>query len=153
MAKTLNEALDLAKRSAEITHNHPEGIKGAQATAAAIWMARHDATKEEIKAYIMDKFGYDLNRDCDDIRPDYYFDVSCQGTVPQALQCFFESTSFEDTLRNAISIGGDSDTIGAIAGAVAGAYYGVPQQLQDMARSYVPSELLALVDKFHDWLA
>ncbi len=123
VAKTLNEALGLAKRSAEITHNHPEGIKGAQATAAAIWMARHDATKEEIKEYIMDKFGYDLNRDCDDIRPDYYFDVSCQGTVPEAIIAFLDSWDFESAIRLAVSLGGDSDTLTCITGGIAEAFY------------------------------
>ena len=123
VAKTLNEALDLAKRSAEITHNHPEGIKGAQATAAAIWMARHNASKEEIKEYIMDKFGYDLNRDCDDIRPDYYFDVSCQGTVPEAIIAFLDSWDFESAIRLAVSLGGDSDTLTCITGGIAEAFY------------------------------
>jgi ADP-ribosylglycohydrolase len=123
VAKTLSEALELAKRSAEITHNHPEGIKGAQATAAAIWMARHNATKEEIKEYIMDKFGYDLNRDCDDIRPNYYFDVSCQGTVPEAIIAFLDSWDFESAIRLAVSLGGDSDTLTCITGGIAEAFY------------------------------
>ena len=123
VAETLNEALELAKRSAEITHNHPEGIKGAQATAAAIWMARHNATKEEIKEYITDKFGYDLNRDCNDIRPDYYFDVSCQGTVPEAIIAFLDSWDFESAIRLAVSLGGDSDTLTCITGGIAEAFY------------------------------
>jgi ADP-ribosylglycohydrolase len=123
VAETLSEALELAKRSAEITHNHPEGIKGAQATAAAIWMARHNATKEEIKEYIMDKFGYDLNRDCNDIRPDYYFDVSCQGTVPEAIIAFLDSWDFESAIRLAVSLGGDSDTLTCITGGIAEAFY------------------------------
>ena len=123
VAETLSEALELAKRSAEITHNHPEGIKGAQATAAAIWMARHNATKEEIKEYIMVKFGYDLNRDCDDIRPDYYFDVSCQGTVPEAIIAFLDSWDFESAIRLAVSLGGDSDTLTCITGGIAEAFY------------------------------
>ena len=123
VAKTLNEALELSKRSAEITHNHPEGIKGAQAIAAAIWMARHDATKEEIKEYIMDKFGYNLNRDCDDIRPNYYFDVSCQGTVPEAIIAFLDSWDFESAIRLAVSLGGDSDTLACITGGISEAFY------------------------------
>ena len=123
VAETLNEALELSKRSAEITHNHPEGIKGAQATAAAIWMARHNATKEEIKEYITDKFGYDLNRDCNDIRPDYYFDVSCQGTVPEAIIAFLDSWDFESAIRLAVSLGGDSDTLTCITGGIAEAFY------------------------------
>lgn len=123
VAETLNEALELSKRSAEITHNHPEGIKGAQAIAAAIWMARHDATKEEIKEYIMDKFGYNLNRDCDDIRPNYYFDVSCQGTVPEAIIAFLDSWDFESAIRLAVSLGGDSDTLACITGGISEAFY------------------------------
>ena len=123
VADTLSEALDLAKRSAEITHNHPEGIKGAQATVAAIWLARHNATKEEIKAYIIDKFGYNLSRNCDDIRPSYNFDVSCQGSVPESIIAFLESWDFESAIRLAISLGGDSDTIACITGSIAEAFY------------------------------
>lgn len=130
VAETLNEALDLAKRSAEITHNHPEGIKGAQATVAAIWMARHNATKDEIKEYIIDKFGYNLNRHCDDIRPDYQFDVSCQGSVPEAIIAFLDSEDFESAIRLAISLGGDSDTLACITGSIAEAFYReIPQYI------------------------
>lgn len=125
VARSLEEAEDLAKRSAEITHNHPEGIKGAQTVAATIWMARHDATKEEIHAYITNRFGYDLSKDCDDIRPDYYFDVSCQGTVPQAIVAFMDSWDFESAIRLAVSLGGDSDTLTCITGSIAEAYYKV----------------------------
>ena len=120
---TLEETRHMATLTAEVTHNHPEGIKGAQATAAAIWMARHDATKEGIKEYIMDKFGYDLNRDCDDIRPDYFFDVSCQGTVPEAIIAFLDSWDFESAIRLAVSLGGDSDTLTCITGGIAEAFY------------------------------
>jgi ADP-ribosylglycohydrolase len=123
VARSLEEAEDLAKRSAEITHNHPEGIKGAQTVAAAIWMARHDATKEEIHAYITNRFGYDLSMDCDDIRPDYYFDVSCQGTVPQAIVAFMDSRDFESAIRLVVSLGGDSDTLTCITGGIAVAFY------------------------------
>lgn len=120
-AKTLDEALDLAKRSAEVTHNHREGIWGAQATAACIFMHREGKSKEEIKDFISNKFGYNLNRCLDDLRPDYSFDETCLGSVPIAILAFLEATSFEDTIRLAISMGGDSDTIACIAGSIASA--------------------------------
>ena len=123
VARSLEEAEALAKNSAEITHNHPEGIKGAQAVAAAIWMARHDATKEEIREYITERFYYDLRMDCDDIRLNYYFDVSCQGTVPQAIVAFMDSWDFESAIRLAVSLGGDSDTLTCITGGIAEAFY------------------------------
>ncbi len=121
-AVELSEALMLAKASAEVTHDHPEGIKGAQATAAAIFLAKSTKSKEKIKAYIEDNF-YSLNFTLDEIRPAYGFDESCQGTVPQAIVSFLESESFEDAIRNAVSLGGDSDTLAAITGSIAWAYY------------------------------
>lgn len=121
--QTLDETLKVAKKSAEVTHNHPEGIKGAQATAAAIFMARTGGTKEEIRRYISETFGYDMNRTCDDIRPTYCFDGSCQGTVPESIIAFLDSKDYEDALRLCISLGGDADTMGTITGAIAGAYY------------------------------
>lgn len=123
MFDSLEETEEWAKRSAEITHNHPEGIKGAQATAAAIFMARTGATKEQIKAYVEQKYGYDLSRTCDEIRPMYRFNETCQGTVPEAIIAFLESTDFEDAIRTAVSLGGDSDTLACITGAIAEAYY------------------------------
>ena len=120
---TLEETEEWAKRSAEITHNHPEGIKGAQATAAAIFMARTGATKEQIKTYVEQKYGYDLSRTCDEIRPMYQFNETCQGTVPEAISAFLESTDFEDAIRTAVSLGGDSDTLACITGGIAEAYY------------------------------
>ncbi|MGE4543581.1 MAG: ADP-ribosylglycohydrolase family protein [Pedobacter sp.] len=120
----LSTVLSEAHRSAAVTHNHPEGIKGAQAVAAAIFLARSGEHKADIREFIAMRFGYDFSRSLDDIRPDYCFDVSCQGSVPQALQAFFESDGFEDAIRNAISIGGDSDTIACITGGVAEAFYG-----------------------------
>lgn len=122
IAVELEEALDLAKASAEVTHNHPEGIKGAQAVAASIFLAKTGKKKEEIKAYIEEHF-YKLDKTMDEIRPVYRFNESCQGTVPEAITAFLESESYEDAVRNAISIGGDSDTIGAIAGSIAWTYY------------------------------
>ncbi|MBN1626369.1 MAG: ADP-ribosylglycohydrolase family protein [Deltaproteobacteria bacterium] len=119
----LDEVLKKAKEFAEITHNHPEGIKGAQAVAAAVFMARTGNEKKEIKDYIEKKFGYDLGRHIDEIRPNYHFDISCQGTVPEAICAFLDSTDFEDAVRNAVSLGGDSDTLACITGGIAQAYY------------------------------
>ena len=113
-----------AEKSAAVTHNHPEGIKGAQATAAAIWHARQNHEKTEIKSYIESTFGYDLSRRLDDIRPVYQYNETCQGSVPEAIIAFLESTDFEDAIRNAISIGGDSDTLACITGGIAEAFYG-----------------------------
>lgn len=127
---TLEETEFWAKKSAEITHNHPEGIKGAQATAAAIYMARMGSTKEDIREYIVSRYGYDLSRTCDEIRPTYRFNETCQGTVPQAIVAFLESTDFESCIRLGVSLGGDTDTLCAIAGAIAEAFYGsIPEQI------------------------
>ncbi|MEM6396784.1 MAG: ADP-ribosylglycohydrolase family protein [Bacteroidota bacterium] len=143
-----------AEASAAITHNHPEGIKGAQAIASAIWHARKGATKEEIKAYIEDTFSYDLDRKIDDIRPTYVFDVSCAGSVPEAIIAFLESENFEDCIRLAVSIGGDSDTIAAMAGSVAEAYYGeVPSQFLNMAVAYLTDDLESLRQEFYKRLS
>ncbi|MDB9314008.1 ADP-ribosylglycohydrolase family protein [Spirulina sp. CS-785/01] len=131
---TLAEVLAEAKRSAEVTHNHREGIKGAQATAAAIFFCRQGKAKPEIRDYIETTFHYNLQQTLDEIRPQYSFDLSCQGSVPQAIISFLESVDFEDTIRNAISLGGDSDTIACIAGGMAEAFYGkVPDHIADQA--------------------
>jgi len=117
------EVLREAQRTAECTHSHPEGVKGAQATALAIFMARHGADKEAIRTAIADRFDYNLARTIDEIRPDYRTDLTCQGSVPEAIIAFLDSTSFEDALRNAVSLGGDADTQACIAGAIAEAHY------------------------------
>ena len=151
-ANSLEEALDLAKQSAEVTHNHPEGIKGAQAIAAAIFLARQHKSKDEIREYIERTFNYNLHRTCDEIRLAYRFDETCQGSVPQALTCFFEGKDFEDTIRNAISIGGDSDTVAAIAGGVAEAFFGIPTALIDVAKLYLDDDLLQLAENIEkEW--
>jgi len=126
------------------THDNIEGIKGAEATAVAIFLARNGCSKEDIAEYIQTNY-YDLCDCVEDLQADYDWDSSCQGTVPPALQCFFESDSFEDAIRNAISIGGDSDTIGAITGAVAEAYYGIPDEIKEKAKTYIPEDLLQMV--------
>ena len=129
---TLEETLNLAKISAEVTHNHPDGIMGAKCIAAAVYMARNGASKEEIKKYSEENF-YDLNFTLDEIRESYTFDVSCKGSVPQAMVAFLDSASFEDAIRNAVSIGGDSDTIASMAGAIAYVYYDVDATEQGKA--------------------
>ncbi len=127
---TLEETLAEARRSAEVTHNHPEGIKGAQAVAAAIFLARRGESKGYIREYITDTFGYDLNRTLDEIRPNYTFDETCQGSVPEAIIAFLESNDYEDAIRKAVTLGGDSDTIACITGGIAQAHYGgVPEYI------------------------
>ena len=147
---------DLAKKSAEVTHNHPEGIKGAQATAVSIFFMRHGKSKnaikeykEKLKDYIKDRFEYDLDFTIDEIRPIYRFDVSCQGSVPPAIVSFLESENFEDAIRNAISIGGDSDTIGAITGSIAEAAYGIPEDIKEKAMSYLDGRLKGV---YENWI-
>ncbi|MGA7410135.1 MAG: ADP-ribosylglycohydrolase family protein [Bryobacteraceae bacterium] len=144
----LETVLAEAKRSAEVTHNHPEGVKGAQATAAAVFLARHQTAKSIIRSFVEREFGYDLSRTLDDIRPDYRFDETCQGTVPAALIAFLEATDFEDALRNAVSLGGDSDTLACIAGSIAGAYYGVPSHIELEARTRLDGDLRDVTDRF-----
>ena len=138
--RTLDEVKAMSRAVTEVTHNHPEGIKGAEATAVCVFLARQGKSKDEIKAYVEERY-YPLDFTLNEIRPTYDFDVSCQGSVPQALEAFFESTSFEDAIRNAISIGGDSDTIGAICGAVAEAFYGVPEEIRAKALTFLPQHL------------
>lgn len=135
---TIDQVLQKAKESAECTHNHPEGIKGAQAVASAVFLARKGESKSAIKAFIHRAFGYDLDRKLDDIRPDYYFDVSCQGSVPEAIIAFLESEDFEDAVRKAVSLGGDSDTIACITGSIAEAFYGgVPEPIRSTVLEHI----------------
>lgn len=146
---TEKEVLEQAQKSAEISHNHPEGIKGAQAVALAILLARTGNDKEGIKNRIRDVFNYDLDRTIKNIRPSYRFDISCQGTVPEAIISFLDSTSFEDAIRNAISLGGDSDTLACITGAIAQAFYDkIPDQIQTKALTFLPQDLLKITESF-----
>ena len=145
-AHSLQEALGLAKISAEVTHNHPEGIKGAQAIASSIYLARHGATKREIKSYVEEQFHYDLSRQLDDIRPTYSYDMSCQNTVPQALLAFLEGANFEDVIRLAVSTGGDSDTIAAMAGGIAQAFYVIPKKLSSYCYALLTPELRGVLN-------
>jgi len=145
----LDEVLEKAREFTEITHNHPEGIKGAQATAAAVFMARTGKSKSEIKDYIEMTFGYDLDRHIDEIRPHYHFDISCQGTVPEAIRAFLDSTDFEDAVRNAVSLGGDSDTLACITGGIAQAYYrGVPENITVKAYEILDDRLGEITREF-----
>lgn len=141
VAESLEEAERLAKWSAEVTHDHPAGISGAQAVAAAVYLARTGADKEEIRRYVEEKY-YDLDFTLEEIRPGYRFDVTCQGSVPQAIVCFLEAEDFEDAVRNAVSLGGDCDTQAAMAGAIAEAFWGIPEQLRETALSYLDDTLM-----------
>ncbi len=134
-AKDITDAKIMSRMVTAVTHNHPEGIKGAEATASAIFMARTGSNKEEIKDYIISEFGYDLSRTCDEIRPNYYHVESCQETVPEAITAFMEGNDFEDVIRTAVSLGGDCDTLTCIAGSIAEAYYGVPDELKKECES------------------
>ena len=145
---SMERTREVARWTAEITHNHPEGIKGAESTAAAIFMARHHAAFEEISNYIEDEFGYDLSRSLDEIRPDYCHVEDCMKTMPEAFTCFLEAGSYEECIRNVMYIGGDTDTLGAIAGAIAEAYWGIPEDLIRKAKEYLPDDIKAVVERF-----
>lgn len=146
---TLEETERVAAISASITHNHPEGIKGAQATAAAIWMARNNHTKEEIRNYIEEKYGYDLHKSYDYWYPIYKWDGTCQGTVPQAIICFLYSNNFEDAIRKAVSLGGDSDTLTCITGGIAEAYYKhIPNSIWKISWNMLSSEFKTIIKQF-----
>jgi len=151
---TIEDVLTWAERSAAVTHNHPEGIRGAQATAAAIFYARRLRDKAEIRRNVESQFGYDLSARLDELRPNYRFNETCQETVPQALMAFFESTSYEDAIRNAISLGGDADTLASITGGVAEAYYGeVPRELAERSKELLDENLSATVARFRERFA
>lgn len=147
VAWSLQEARELSRFVTAVTHNHPEGIKGAEATAVATWMALNGHSKEEIGSYVKQNY-YKLDFTIDEIRPTYRFNETCQDTVPQAIQAFLESESFEDAIRTAISVGGDSDTLAAITGAIAGAYYGVPDDIRGEAESYLDHILYGIYHEF-----
>ena len=142
----------MARLSAEVTHNHPEGIKGAEATASAIFLARTGSTKAEIKTYIEANFHYVLSRTCDEIRPAYRHVESCQETVPEAITAFLEGNSFEDVIRTAVSLGGDCDTLTAIAGSMAEGYYGVPEELKQQCQEKLPEDLRKVLRRFEKTL-
>ena len=146
-ADSLEEAKRLSEAVTAVTHNHPEGLKGAEATATAVYLARTGIGKEELRAYITGNY-YPIDFTLDAVRETYQFHETCQDSVPQAFEAFFESTDFEDAVRNAVSIGGDSDTIAAIAGSVAEAFYGVPEKLRRKALPFLDERLLAILNAF-----
>lgn len=147
---TIEETRRIARLTAEVTHNHPEGIKGAEAAASAVFQARNGASKEDIRDYIVREFGYDLSRTCDEIRPTYHHVESCQQTVPEAITAFMEGTDFEDVIRTAVSLGGDCDTLTCIAGGIAEAFYGVPKELKQTCRARLPEDMLDVLDHFSE---
>ena len=142
----------MARLSAAVTHNHPEGLKGAEATASAIFLTRTGSSKQQIRDYIQSEFGYDLSRTCDQIRSTYRHVESCQETVPEAITAFLEGDSFEDVIRTAVSLGGDCDTLTCIAGAIAEGFYGVPEALKQECRSRLPAPLLTILTTFETHL-
>ena len=145
---TLERTREVARWSAEVTHNHPEGVKGAESVAAVIWLGRNGYSKEEIRDYVIREFGYDLSRTCDEIRPYYHHVESCQETVPEAITAFLEGDSFEDVIRTAVSLGGDCDTLTCIAGGMAEAYYGLPEFFRDACLSYVTKDIQSVIERF-----
>lgn len=147
---SLEKTQTIAKYTAEVTHNHQEGIKGAESVASAIWLARHKYDKEYIKQYIKDTYKYNLDRTCDEIRKVYTFNVTCQKTVPEAIISFLEGNSYEEVIRLAISLGGDADTIGAIAGSIAEAYYGIPNEFIKKCNKIIPKEMIKVINQFKE---
>ena len=150
LAGSLEEAVELSNRVTEITHNHPEGMKGAAATAAAIYWAKSGLPAGEIRHRVSDVFGYDLSRSVDEIRPTYQYNETCMATVPEALTCALEANSYEDAIRNAVSLGGDSDTIAAIAGGVAEALYGLPNEIAARGWWYLPPDMIKVIVRLYE---
>lgn len=147
---SMEETMQEAELSAVVTHDHPEGIKGAKAVAAAIFLARTGASKAEIKTYIVSEFGYDISRTCNEIRPSYHHVETCQATVPEAVTAFLEGQDFEDVIRTAVSLGGDCDTLTCIAGSIAEAFYGVPDDLKEECRARITPPMLEVLDAFDE---
>jgi ADP-ribosylglycohydrolase len=148
---SMDMVLKEAERSAAVTHNHPEGIKGAQAIAAAIFLARSGNSKEQIREYVEESFGYDLHQTLDEIRPWYRFDETCQGSVPQSIIAFLESNDYEDAVRKAVSLGGDSDTLACMTGGIAQAYYNdIPSYIINRTKKLLDEELTVVIDEFYE---
>lgn len=148
VARDEQELLDLAEQTSVVTHNHPDAVAGAQATALTMWMAKSGMDVAAIREEIANRFDYDLTPSVDEIRPSYRFDISCAGTVPQAITCALEGTDYEDAVRNAISIGGDSDTIACITGGIAEVMFGLPDEIAEASRGYLTDDLIEVVDRF-----
>ena len=147
---SLTRTREVARWTAEVTHNHPEGVKGAETVASAIYLGRMGHSKEEIKDYLRQEFGYDLTRTLDEIRPTYSMDATCQGSVPEAITAFLESTDVIDAIRNAVSLGGDTDTTACIAGSIAEAFYGCPDELREVCESHLPNRMIAILRHFKE---
>ena len=148
---TMEETLWEAEKSAKVTHNHLEGLKGALAVAAVIFMARKKLSKQQIRKYVETTFGYDLNRTCDEIRPVYAFHETCQESVPEAIIAFLESTDYESAVRLAVSLGGDSDTIACMTGSIAEAFYGeIPAEIVDRVMRLLPQQMLEVIQRFSE---
>ena len=147
---TIERTREVARWTAEITHDHPEGVKGAESLAAVIFLARNKYGMDEIREYIVREFGYDLSRTVDEIRPDYHHVEDCLRTMPEAFECFLESTDYEDCIRNVVSIGGDVDTLGAIAGAAAEAFWGIPKQIVEEGDKFLTNEIREVVRRFYE---
>lgn len=152
-ARTIDEALALAAITASVSHNHFEGVKGAQAIAACVFLCKEGKSKQEIKEYVEKTFDYNLNRKIRDIRPTYVFDVSCQGSVPEAIVAFLEGDSFEEVIRLAVSLGGDSDTIACMAGAIAACMYPIPRDIAERCDSLLTDDLREIKDQFVDFVS
>ena len=151
MFEDIETTRKIAAIQSAVSHNHPEGIKGAEAVASAIFLAREGSSKNDIREYVAKEFDYDMNRTCDEIRQTYEFDVSAQGSVPESIIAFLDSEDFEDAIRNAISLGGDTDTMGAMAGSIAEAYYGVSEELKTEAENRIPELMKKTLIQFRDW--
>ena len=149
LAGNLEEALRMADHVTAVTHNHPEGLKGAAATVTAIWLARQGVAPEDIRERIQEDFGYDLSRSIDEIRPSYRFNETCQDTVPQAIVSALEATSFEDAIRNAISLGGDADTLAAIAGPIAEVLFGIPEEIRKRGWARLPKDMRDVLERLY----
>ena len=146
-AKSIDQAKRLSRAVTEVTHDHPEGLKGAEAVAVSVFLARSGKNKNEIRKFVTENY-YAIDFTIDEIRPSYKFNVSCQGSVPVAMEAFFEAESFEDAIRNAVSVGGDSDTIGCITGGIAEALYGIPVAIREKGMDYLTPELKDTVADF-----
>ncbi len=147
--QSIEKAMEISDWVTEITHNHPEGIKGARATTHAIWLAFQGNNSESIRETIQSTYDYDLDRSVDDIRPDYSFDVTCQGSVPESIICALESSSFEDAIRNVVSIGGDADTQAAIAGPIAEALHGIPNDLIEKTKNFLSQDIIEVMERLY----
>lgn len=145
---TLERTREVARATAEVSHNHPEGIKGAECTAAVMFLSRNGYAKDEIKKYVITEFGYDISKTVDEMRPMHHHDETCMDALPKALISFFEGTSFEDVIRNAVSLGGDTDTIAAIAGGMAEAFYGVPEEFNEQCERFLEQDMKELLKRF-----